>query len=58
MSSPAMIAGEAHDRADGQVDAAGQDDERHADGQDRVDGGLLDEDLEVGAGQEGALQDA
>ena len=36
-------AGEAHDRADRQVDAAGQDDERHADAEDRVEGRLLDE---------------
>ncbi len=57
MSSPAMMRGEAHDRAHGEVDAAGQDDEGHADGEDRVEGRLLDEDLDVGAGQEGALDE-
>ena len=50
-------AGEADDGAHGEVDAAGQDDERHADGEDRVERRLLDEDLDVRAGQEGALDD-
>ncbi len=48
-------AGETDDRADREVDAAGQDDEGHADGEDAVERRLLDEDLDVGASEEGTL---
>ncbi len=39
--------GEPHDRSDREVDATGDDHEGHADGEDRVDGRLLGQDLEV-----------
>ena len=57
MSRPAMMPVKPTMEPTGEVDAAGQDDEGHADGEDRVEGRLLDEDLDVGAGQEGALHD-
>ena len=45
-------AAEADDRAHGQVDAAAQDDKRHADREDRVDGHVLDQDRQVAGRQE------
>ena len=44
--------GEGDDRADRQVDAAGDDDEGHADGDDPDDGGLGEDELQVAGVQE------
>jgi len=47
-------AGEGDHRAHGEIDAAQEDDERHADGDDADEAGLAKEVVEVGGGEEDA----